>query len=39
MSMDTFQKMKAFARVAETGGFTAAAARLHMTTGQVSRAV
>jgi DNA-binding transcriptional LysR family regulator len=37
--MDTFQKMKVFARVAEAGGFTAAAARLDMTTGQVSRAV
>jgi DNA-binding transcriptional LysR family regulator len=37
--MDTFQKMKAFARVAEAGGFTAAAARLDTTAGQVSRAV
>lgn len=37
--MDTFQKMKVFARVAEAGGFTAAAVRLDMATGQVSRAV
>ncbi|MEX3982549.1 LysR family transcriptional regulator [Paraburkholderia sp. EG287A] len=37
--MDTFQKMKAFARVVEAGGFTAAAARLDLTAGQVSRAV
>ena len=37
--MDTFQRMKVFARVAEAGGFTAAAARLDLATGQVSRAV
>jgi DNA-binding transcriptional LysR family regulator len=37
--MDTFQKMRAFVRVAESGGFTAAAERLNMATGQVSRAV
>lgn len=37
--MDTLQKMKAFVRVAEAGGFTAAAARMNMATGQVSRAV
>ncbi|WP_408266589.1 helix-turn-helix domain-containing protein [Paraburkholderia nemoris] len=29
--------MKVFARVAESGGFTAAATRLNMVTGQVSR--
>jgi DNA-binding transcriptional LysR family regulator len=39
MSMDTFEKMKVFARVAEAGGFTAAAGRLEMATGQVSRAI
>jgi DNA-binding transcriptional LysR family regulator len=37
--MDTFQKMRAFIRVTESGGFTAAAIRLNMTTAQVSRAV
>ncbi|MFM0032443.1 LysR family transcriptional regulator [Paraburkholderia madseniana] len=37
--MDTFQKMRTFVRVAESGGFTAAATRLNMATGQVSRAV
>jgi DNA-binding transcriptional LysR family regulator len=37
--MDTFQKMKIFARVAEVGGFTTAAARLNTTAGQVSRAI
>jgi DNA-binding transcriptional LysR family regulator len=39
MTMDTFQKMRVFVRVAESGGFTAAALRLNMVTGQVSRAV
>ncbi|KAA1016198.1 LysR family transcriptional regulator [Paraburkholderia panacisoli] len=37
--MDTFQKMRTFVRVAESGGFTAAAVRLNLATGQVSRAV
>ncbi|PLZ03147.1 LysR family transcriptional regulator [Burkholderia sp. WAC0059] len=37
--MDTLQKMRVFARVAETGSFTAAAHSMNMTTGVMSRAL
>jgi DNA-binding transcriptional LysR family regulator len=37
--MDTIQKMRLFVRVAESGGFTAAASRLDIAIGAASRAV
>lgn len=37
--MDMLQNMRAFVRVVESGGFTAAASRLDLSAGQVSRAV
>ncbi|ASL47842.1 HTH-type transcriptional regulator DmlR [Burkholderia sp. AD24] len=39
MTMDTFLRMKAFARVVECGNFTKASTRLNMSLAQVSRAI